>query len=355
MAYLNVRERRLEAKIAYVGPAQSGKSTNFVHLGGGSLENDVLGLFWRPKDGVTFRDFAVRVHLVLARGGASTASLLRDVDGVVFVADATAEAQGRNREVLAAVKQALAAASTHAVPIVVQVNKSDHPDALSLEDVAAPLDVAGLPIVSASATRGEGVVETAERALAAVLEVLHTRAPAETMPPPTVIPRDGNPLLTALREILRDTVAQQVAAMESRLEARLDRALDAQTVLAAKLIEQREAIASLDLAMRGLASDVSATVRITREQGTSAAATRKSLDAMAAEVKGSRTAIEASVAAVLPRLAELETTLGGQLHEGNGRVTAEVEQRSAAVASQLTGQLEALIEELKKPKKGWFG
>lgn len=354
MAYLNVRERRLEAKIAYVGPAQSGKNTNFAQLGGGTLQDDVLGLFWRPKEAVTFRDFDVRVHLVTARGAASTESLLRDVDGVVFVADATAEAQSRNREVLAAVKKTLAAASTH-VPIVVQVNKRDHPDALPMSDVLAPLDVEGLPLVSASATRGEGVVETAERALAAVLEVLHTRAPSESVPPPTVVPRDASPLLTALREILRDTVAQQVAAMELRLEARLDGALDAHTVLAAKLIEQREAIASLDLAVRGLTADVGASSRHAREQGVALAAVRKGLDAVTAETKASRAAIESGMSAILPRLAELESSLGAQVREGSGHVAAEVGQRSAEVAGQLTGQLEALIEELKKPKKGWFG
>lgn len=351
MAYLNVRERRLEAKIAYVGPAQSGKNTNFAQLGGGTLQDDVLGLYWRPKEAVTYRDFDVRVHLVTARGGASTESLLRDVDGVVFVADATAEAQTRNRDVLAAVRKALAA---H-VPIVVQVNKSDHPEAVAVNDVVGALDLGDLPVVSASATRGDGVVETAERALAAVLEVLHTRAPVESVPPPTVVPRDGSPLLTALREILRDTVAQQVSAMELRLEARLDSALDAHTVLAAKLIEQREAIASLDLAVRALGSDVGASVRGTRELGVSLTAARRSIDAVTAEVKASRAAIDAGLAAVLPRLAEVETTLAGQVREGNGLVAAEVGKRTAEVSAHFTGQLEALIEEMKKPKKGWFG
>ena len=383
MAYLNVRERRLETKIAYVGPAQSGKGTNFEHLGGGAMQDDVLALFWQPKSEVTFRDCDVRVQLVAARGETSSErvkTLLRDVDGVVFVADATPSAQGKNREILAAIRAALEASPTRGVPVVVQVNKSDRSDALSAADVVGGLDVADLPLVSAAALRGEGVVETAERALAAVLETLRTRAPTESMATATATttPREGNPLLSALRDILRETVATHVAEMESRLEAKLDRVLAASGTLTAKLLEQREAVASLDAAIRATNAEVAkwgeSNAKLVREQTTAIGTTRRAVDVLLGEMKDTRPAVlglKGDLDAILresalirPRIVEAEGLLGRQLRDSMGGLDHRVQavgvaanegRAEIATKAEIQGLFEALIEELKKPKKGWFG
>ena len=377
MAYLNVRERRLETKIAYVGAAQSGKGTNFEHLGGGAMQDDVLALYWQPKGDVTFRDCDIRVQLVAARGDASSErvkTLLRDVDGVVFVVDASPSAQEKNREVLVALRAALAALPARDVPVVVQVNKNDVADALSAADVVGALDVADLPFVSAAALRGEGVVETAERALAAVLATLRTRAPSESAAPAAASPREGNPLLTALREILRETVATHVAEMESRLEAKLDRVLAASGTLTAKLLEQRDAISALDQALRATNAEVQrwgdTNAKLAREQTTALGTARRSVDVLLGEMKETRPAVFAlkgdlesvlrESQAIRPRIVETEASVGRQLNALGARVQEVTEasrdaRGESATKAEIQGLFEALIEELKKPKKGWFG
>ena len=68
MAYLNLRDRRIEAKVAYVGPAASGKATNLEQLrrslgAQAQITNagDALSLSWQPADNKRFRDCEVSV------------------------------------------------------------------------------------------------------------------------------------------------------------------------------------------------------------------------------------------------------------------------------------------------------
>ncbi len=210
---LNVRDRRVEARIAYVGPLGAGRATNLVKLGASPTE---LATDWRPPSGSRFRDCDVVVKLAVASGAGDLGEALRDVDGVVFVADADPDALERNREAMAATRAALAARKD--VAVVVQVNKRDLSAALSPQEVLAALDAESLPHVEAAAARGEGVIETAERALGAVLEASAAHAP---VPPPdapvkTSARGEGNPLLSALQKVLRDTVTEHVAALKSQ-------------------------------------------------------------------------------------------------------------------------------------------
>ena len=97
MAYLNVRERRIEAKIAYLGPELAGRTTNFERLRDGSKDARIakvrttsdetgtrLSLAWQLEEAARFRDCDVVVELV-APHAESTDDVLREVDGVVLV------------------------------------------------------------------------------------------------------------------------------------------------------------------------------------------------------------------------------------------------------------------------------
>lgn len=254
MAYLNVRERRIEAKIAYVGPGQAGKATNFDHLMQsaqasriGKLEaitggaDDLPTLSWLLRDGGRFRDCDVHVKVVAQRGAFSddrVHALLNDADGVVIVIDAHPSAQARNRASLDAVRDVLVRGERRHVPLVLQVNKSDLPDALSADAVVGGLEASSLTHVIASAARGEGVVETLEAALVEVLEAMRadrsldagegqvvTPGVGEGATNPPAAMDGGHPLLAALRHVLRETVREHVDELESRIVVRLEASL----------------------------------------------------------------------------------------------------------------------------------
>src|SRR5580692_1629892 len=252
MAYLNVRERRIEAKIAYVGPDLAGKSANFDWLrktkddarigriASASDAGDILSIAWQPPERARFRDCDVLVKVV-AHGGETARrrfdGVFSDVDGIVLVVDAHPAAQPRNKDSLVTVRDALERAERHGVPVVVQVNKTDLPDALSASDVVSAMDAGAFPHVAASAVRGDGVVDTLEAALNQVLASMQREGglsdaspTAQKLPVPEAPGRgpadSGHPLLAALRQVLRDTVREHVEDLEGRLVARLEASLD---------------------------------------------------------------------------------------------------------------------------------
>lgn len=242
MAYLNVRERRIEATIAYVGSELSGKATNFEHVRrdaregrAGAIEEhpagkgSILSFDWRPLRIEKFNDCDVMVKLVTTHGLVSADDVqhvLEKADGIVFVADADPAALDRNKRSLATVRDLLARDASKKRPVVVQVNKRDLPGATPAEDLASTLAVQQWPRVSACATSGEGVLETLLRALDDVLSSLKeseddakdTVADARSAGPRP----EGNPLLTALRQVLQSTVAEHIAALEERMARRLE-------------------------------------------------------------------------------------------------------------------------------------
>lgn len=261
MAYLNVRERRIEAKIAYLGPELAGRTTNFERLAApasGSKDARIgkvrtssdetaarLSLAWQLEEATRFRDCDVVVELV-APCESATDDLLREADGVVVVVDAAPSSQDRNRASLASVQKALERIQRGSVPLVVQINKVDLPDALSVESVVDGLDAAALPHVSAIATQGQGVVETLATAMDGVLAAMQTR-PDETHAThvdPT------HPLLSALQEVLRQTVRDHLDEVSStvadRVEASITRLEDRLRNLEASIARVDERVLSLE-------------------------------------------------------------------------------------------------------------
>src|SRR4051794_29815379 len=91
MAHLNVREHRIEAKIAYVGPLATGIATTIDRLRAESSFTDApsdaenaVALDWRPARSERFRDHDIFVRVVVPRSE-SFDDVLRVADGVVFV------------------------------------------------------------------------------------------------------------------------------------------------------------------------------------------------------------------------------------------------------------------------------
>ncbi len=237
MAHLNLSARVIETTIAYVGANESGVVTNFTHVmqheprgRAGALEETtvdggrVLSLQWRPRDATKLNDCDLAVRLVSAEGaldGEAMQRVLVDADGLVLLLESEPDAGERNQRALEAVRGAVSRASHKRVPVVVQVNQREGASELpSLETTVAE----AWPRVSACVSKGDGVMETLQRAVDGVVESMQSHpTDAPSAPRPIGSPRiEGNPLLGALRQILQASVSEQISALEARLVVRFD-------------------------------------------------------------------------------------------------------------------------------------
>lgn len=179
MATIDVRNRRIDAKIVYYGPGLSGKTTNLldIHRRMPAEQRGALRSLATDEERTLFFDFIpvapihvggwdVRFHLYSVPGQEqfmrTRRAILGGADGVVFVADASPDRQDANLASFTELGEFLVAYG-HPLPeaaIVLQVNKLDLPDALTPETITTALDVPDHPGIAAIATQGNGVSET---------------------------------------------------------------------------------------------------------------------------------------------------------------------------------------------------
>jgi signal recognition particle receptor subunit beta len=179
MALVNQTKREINAKIVFFGPASAGKASNLKHVFGklkpefrGTMKSmnvqDSRMLFFDftpPGDSVQ-SGFRVRIHVYTLSGKvadpAAWKMVLKGVDGVVFVADAAVDRLDANRESLENLRGYLAGYGQQlsSVPMVIQFNKKDLPDALTPGEMQRVLNPLGVPSFQASSRTGEGVLHT---------------------------------------------------------------------------------------------------------------------------------------------------------------------------------------------------
>lgn len=319
MAYLNVRERRIETKIAYVGADLVGKATNLEALKSAtrdgksgaveahtSPDGDLLSLAWRPADRTLFRDCDVLVEIVAQRGPIAELAereTLRDVDGVVIVMDARSDAREQNRASLLLVNEALERGARSQVPCVLQLNKFDLEDALAPSVMLDAIEASQFRHVTASAARGEGVIETLEAALAEVLARMQEEPAPDDRTRETLVPTNvehTHPLLSALRQVLRETMTEYAAELEARVAKSLQRSLG----------------------------------EIERAATEGQRRTSEQLEALRIDVERLRAAVEMDILAA----------------PSADVVVARMDR----LKQELNGEIARLSEELKRNKKGWF-
>lgn len=179
MAAINVHKRRIDTKIVYYGPGLSGKTTNLVNVHSrmpddlrgpmrsiDTAEERTLFFDFMPVEEIEVGGWTIRFHLYTVPGQRdyvrTRRAILGGADGIVFVADASPEQPSANRESAAELHEHLAHYGRDAgsLPIVVQVNKLDLPDARSAEEVNADINQHAWPMFPAMAIRGIGVSET---------------------------------------------------------------------------------------------------------------------------------------------------------------------------------------------------
>lgn len=239
MPYLNLRERRIEATIAFVHASLDGPSAadtlrhaaNHVPTIRGAITEteNAVSVAWTTTLPGRFRDCDVRVHVVAPRDP-SAAPILADADGVVLLASARASADAQNRRSLGELRSALAG---RPVPIVLHVQDVDGSRAAS--DVARAMGGDGLTCRGTRAPAADAVMATLETALEEVVVAMkHDADTTSTTPPAPTEPHvleDAHPLLTALRQVLRQTMTEYAVQLEKgismRMEAQLARELSA--------------------------------------------------------------------------------------------------------------------------------
>lgn len=191
MAAIDVRNHRIDTKIVYYGPAQSGKTTNLLNVHR-RLPQDARGRM-RSIDTVDertlFFDFmpvqefevggwSVKFHLYTVPGQVdyvrTRRAILGGADGIVFVADADPAQHVANQESMAELHEHLAhyGKDPATMPLIIQVNKTDLPDARTVADVVDSLNDHAWPVVQAMAIRGIGVRETLATIAKAVARTL---------------------------------------------------------------------------------------------------------------------------------------------------------------------------------------
>ena len=179
MALVNHTTREINAKIVYYGPGLCGKTTN-IHLiyhriapgQRGKLislatETDRTLFFdFLPVELGTIKNYKVRFHLYTVPGqvfyNATRKLVLKGADGVIFVADSQRGMFDANIESLTNLRDNFAdqGVDLDQFPMVIQFNKRDLPDVMSVEELNAALNPRGVPSFEAVAKTGDGVLKT---------------------------------------------------------------------------------------------------------------------------------------------------------------------------------------------------
>ncbi|MCA9832921.1 MAG: gliding-motility protein MglA [Thermomicrobiales bacterium] len=179
MAAIDVRNHRIDAKIVYYGPAQSGKTTNLLNVHSrlpqeargpmrsiDTVDERTLFFDFMPVQAIEVGGWQIRFHLYTVPGQVdyvrTRRAILGGADGIVFVADASPDQKAANEMSMAELHDHLVHYGKDAAtqPLVLQVNKTDLPNAIPVSEVAAGLNDHAWPIVPAMAVRGIGVSET---------------------------------------------------------------------------------------------------------------------------------------------------------------------------------------------------
>ena len=179
MPSVDIRKRKIGAKIIYYGPGLSGKTENLRSIHGRldaarrgkllslavkkgqALYVDVLPVRFGKTAG-----FDVTFNLCTVPGQAFYANtrrlLLKGTDGLVFVVDSRPGRMDANLTCLEELEDNLEAhdLDLEKLPHVIQYNKRDLPDLLAVGELRSKLNQHGVLEFPASALTGQGVMET---------------------------------------------------------------------------------------------------------------------------------------------------------------------------------------------------
>ena len=196
MPRIDERSGCLCFKIVFCGPGHGGKTTalRHAHRSLPHLARGELVTLSTETDRTLFFDFfpfyagfvkdvgrPVRFHLYTAPGQSfyseACARVLKEADGLVFVADSRGECGEANVEALGQLRRSLASQGVDVgrLPFVYLYNKRDLPGCAALPRMKAALNPEGRPDFEGVATTGQGVFETLDTLCELVIDAHRRR------------------------------------------------------------------------------------------------------------------------------------------------------------------------------------
>jgi signal recognition particle receptor subunit beta len=223
MVLFNYSTKELTAKVVYYGPGLCGKTTNlqWIHeklpiknkgkmLSLATETDRTLFFDFLPIEIGTIRGMKTRIQLYTVPGqvfyNATRRMVLKGADAICFVCDSQEAMLDANLESYENMRQNLEAneIDPDEIPIVLQYNKRDLPNALPIEILNERMNPHNYPFYEAIAVRGVGVEDTLKAVTKLVFKSLSVRygegaaapsPPGRAPGPPraTPPPRPGTP------------------------------------------------------------------------------------------------------------------------------------------------------------------
>ena len=179
MPVLNSKKREIDIKIVYYGPALCGKTTNLQtvfkklapHQRGDMVslatkDDRTLFFDFLPIELGNVKGYKTRFHVYTVPGqvyyGLTRRAVLTNFDGVIFIADSQAGKMEENIESFNDLEENLRfyKKDIYSIPFVLQYNKRDLPNIISIEELNATLNKLQSPYFEACAINGPGVMES---------------------------------------------------------------------------------------------------------------------------------------------------------------------------------------------------
>jgi signal recognition particle receptor subunit beta len=205
MVLFNYSTKELTAKVVYYGPGLCGKTTNlqWIHeklpiknkgkmLSLATETDRTLFFDFLPIEIGTIRGMRTRIQLYTVPGqvfyNATRRMVLKGADAVCFVADSQEAMLDANLESYENMRQNLEAneIDPDEIPVVLQYNKRDLPNALPIEILNERMNPLNAPFYEAVAVKGIGVEDTLKAVTKLVFKSLSVKygdgAPAPSAP-----------------------------------------------------------------------------------------------------------------------------------------------------------------------------
>ncbi len=189
MVHINFGRKEVSCKIVFYGPGMSGKTTNLeiVHhkvpeqnrgeLNKVSTDGDRTLFFdYMPLELGSIAGMKTKFQLYTVPGqvyyNSTRKIVLQGVDGVVFVADSSPSKIKENLESYQNLEENLRehGKDLKSLPHVIQFNKRDLPDAMSVEEMNRQMNPYQVPVYEAVAATGQGVFPTLKALSVMVLD-----------------------------------------------------------------------------------------------------------------------------------------------------------------------------------------
>ena len=254
MALFNYATKEITIKIVYYGPGLSGKTTNLQYLHSvfePSKRGKLLSLATEADRTLFFdflpihlgkiSDFSIRFQLYTVPGqvryNATRKLVLKGADAIVFVADSQRQMRQQNTESLANMAENLAANNIDAdeIPLLLQYNKRDLVDILSLEELNQDLNENGkYDYREAVAIDGTGVEDTFQHITRLVIKGISEKHKIKVQPAAEVAPS-----VPVKESPSRKSVAESITLPEMEVEQTQYERSDAEDRQAQKPIPER--------------------------------------------------------------------------------------------------------------------